>query len=35
VFEKRVLKRIFAPKRVEVTGGWIKLHDEESPTIVK
>jgi hypothetical protein len=26
VFEKRFLKRIFGPKRVEVTGGWRKLH---------
>jgi hypothetical protein len=29
VFEKRVLGRIFGPKRDEVTGGWRKLHDEE------
>jgi hypothetical protein len=29
VFEKRVLKRIFGPKRDGVTGGWIKLHNEE------
>jgi hypothetical protein len=28
LFEKRVLRRIFGPKRVEVTGGWRKLHDE-------
>jgi hypothetical protein len=27
-FEKRVLRRIFGPKRDEVTGGWIKLHNE-------
>jgi hypothetical protein len=26
VFENRVLRRIFGPKRVEVVGGWIKLH---------
>jgi hypothetical protein len=24
-----VLRRIFAPKRDEVTGGWRKLHNEE------
>jgi hypothetical protein len=41
VFENRVLKRIFGPKRDEVTGGWRKLHNEElhglysSPSIVK
>jgi hypothetical protein len=29
VFENRVLKRIFGPKRDEVTGGWRKLHNEE------
>jgi hypothetical protein len=29
VFEKRVLKRIFGPKRDEVTGEWRKLHNEE------
>jgi hypothetical protein len=29
VFENRVLRRIFGPKRDEVTGGWIKLHNEE------
>jgi hypothetical protein len=29
VFEDRVLKRIFGPKRDEVTGGWRKLHNEE------
>jgi hypothetical protein len=28
VFEKRVLRRIFEPKRDEVTAGWRKLHDE-------
>jgi hypothetical protein len=27
VFENRVLKRIFGPKRDEVTGGWRKLHN--------
>jgi hypothetical protein len=40
VFENRVLKIIFGPKRDEVTGGWRKLHNEElhslysSPSIV-
>ena len=29
VFENRVLRRIFGPKRVEVTGEWKKLHNEE------
>jgi hypothetical protein len=29
VFGNRVLKRIFGPKRNEVTGGWRKLHNEE------
>jgi hypothetical protein len=29
VFESRVLRRIFEPKRDEVTGGWRKLHNEE------
>jgi hypothetical protein len=29
LFESRVLRRIFGPKRVEVTGGWRKLHNEE------
>jgi hypothetical protein len=29
VFENRVLRRIFGPKRDEVTGGWRKLHKEE------
>jgi hypothetical protein len=28
-FENRVLRRIFGPKRDEVTGGWRKLHNEE------
>jgi hypothetical protein len=41
VFEKRVLRRIFGPKRDEVTGGWRKLHNEElhglysSPSIIR
>jgi hypothetical protein len=29
VFENRVLRRIFGPKRDEVTGEWRKLHKEE------
>jgi hypothetical protein len=29
VIENRALKRIFGPKRREVTGGWRKLHNEE------
>jgi hypothetical protein len=29
VFENRVLRRIFGPKRDEVTGGWRKIHNEE------
>jgi hypothetical protein len=29
VFENRVLRRIFGPKRDEVTGGWRKLHNED------
>jgi hypothetical protein len=28
-FEKRVLRRIFGPKRGEVTGEWRKVHNEE------
>jgi hypothetical protein len=41
VFENRVLRRIFGPKRDEVTGGRRKLHNEElhdlysSPSIVR
>jgi hypothetical protein len=41
VFENRVLRRIFGPKRDEVTGGWRKLHKEElhnlyvSPSIIR
>jgi hypothetical protein len=41
VFYKRVLRRIFGPKRDEVTGEWRKLHNEElnnlycSPSIVR
>jgi len=29
VFENKVLRRIFGPKREKVTGEWIKLHNEE------
>ena len=29
VFENRVLRRIFGPKRDEVIGKWRKLHNEE------
>jgi hypothetical protein len=29
VFENRVQRRIFGPKRDEVTGEWRKLHNEE------
>jgi hypothetical protein len=41
MFENRVLRRIFGPKRDEVTGGWRKLHSEElhnlysSPSIIR
>jgi hypothetical protein len=41
MFENRVLRRIFEPKRDEVTGGWRKLHNEElhnfysSPSIIR
>jgi hypothetical protein len=39
-FENRVVRRIFGPKRDEVTGEWRKLHNEEfnnqysSPNII-
>jgi hypothetical protein len=29
MIENRVLRRIYGPKRDEVTGGWRKLHNEE------
>jgi hypothetical protein len=29
VFENKVLRRIFRPKKNEVTRGWRKLHNEE------
>jgi hypothetical protein len=41
VFENRVLRRIFGPKRDEVTGQWRKLHNGElhnlysTPDIIK
>jgi len=41
VFENRVLRRIFGPKRDEVTREWRKLHNEElndlysSPNIIQ
>jgi hypothetical protein len=41
VFENRVLRRIFGPKRDDVTGEWRKLHNEElhdlycSPNIIR
>jgi hypothetical protein len=41
VFENRVLRRIFGPRRDEVMGGWRKPHNEElrnfysSPSIIR
>jgi hypothetical protein len=41
VFENRVMRRIFGPKRDEPRGEWRKLHNEElhdlysSPNIVR
>jgi hypothetical protein len=29
VFENKVLRRIFGPKRDEVTGEWRRLHNKE------
>jgi hypothetical protein len=29
MFENRVLRRIFGPKREEAVGGWRRLHNEE------
>jgi len=29
VFQNRVLRGIFGPKREEVVGGWRRLHNEE------
>ena len=34
VFENRVLRRIFGPKRDEVTGEWRKLHDDELSVLI-
>jgi hypothetical protein len=41
VFESRVLRRIFGPKREQVAGSWKRLHNEElrnlydSPYIIR
>jgi hypothetical protein len=41
VIENRVLRRIFGPKRDEVTGEWRELHNEEvhifysSPNVIR
>ena len=41
VFQNRVLRRVFGPKRDEVVGEWRKLHNDElndlycSPNIVR
>ena len=41
VFENKLLRKIYGPKRDEVTGEWRKLHNEEhndmcsSPSIVR
>jgi len=41
VFENRVLKRIYGPKRDRVPGEWSRLHNEElndlycSPSVVR
>jgi hypothetical protein len=41
VFENRVLRRIFGPKRVDVSGEWRRLHNKElyalylSPNIIR
>jgi hypothetical protein len=41
VFENRVLRRIFGPKRDEVTGEWRRIHNKElyalysSPDIIR
>jgi hypothetical protein len=29
IFENKVLRTIFGPKRAEVTGEWRRLHNEE------
>jgi hypothetical protein len=33
VFENRVRRRIFRPKREEVAGGWRRLHNEKLPNL--
>jgi hypothetical protein len=41
LFENRVLRKIFGPKRDEMIGNWRKLHNEElhnlycSPSIIR
>jgi hypothetical protein len=41
VFENRVLRKIFGPKKGKVTGGWRKLHNEKlrnlysSPSVIR
>jgi hypothetical protein len=41
MFENRVLRRIFGPKRDEMAEGWIKLHSEgfrdlySSPSVIR
>jgi hypothetical protein len=41
VFDNRVLRRVFGPKREEVAGGWRSLHNEQfhnlyaSPYIIR
>jgi hypothetical protein len=41
MFENRTLRRIFGPKREEVTGEWRKVHNEKlndlysSPSIIR
>jgi hypothetical protein len=41
MFENRVLRRIFGPRRDEVTGGWRELHNEDlcdlysSPSLIR
>jgi hypothetical protein len=41
VFEDRLLRRMFGPKREEVAGGWRGLHNEElhnlyaSPNVIR
>jgi hypothetical protein len=41
VFENRMVRRIFVPKRDEITGDWKKLHNKKlhklyySPNIIR